>query len=388
METDEGLTNSPPRILYPRYNARQLGNFSVLSEILSTADVIVSKLFYAVDVAFNIKSVDDNLFLHGKAGLDLEVFYHDNQFFSVRQSISQLEKYKLEILVNPDPSKVTFTVTFNPISSHPFIRYEFTVPSTIIPDISVSLFLSMVSSNITTAEKYTVDENKPLVPIPIGPTGHIGTKQTNSELPRIIISRIDTDDRGENLGKVLFSIIDTIPYGDNTICDDVIEIDSTEIFPGIFETKFIAYPQIQFVVKGQHVCGSCNTQTLAQKVEYLIDKYHLDVDYLAFFQNLSFYAVARYIISGFLYHKFSVKFLLEKYYKQFLIDLGFSHFQRFLEFFNTEPYSTYYKYFLFDLKGSELKCVENIICKDLQKKAKKKCEKVGCIGNNKCHHDK
>jgi hypothetical protein len=213
-------------------------------------------------------------------------------------------------------------------------------------------------------------------------------RQVNDELPRIIISRIDTDQLGENLGKTIFLIIDTIPYNDNTVCDDVIEIDTTQI-GSVFETTFITYPQIQFVVKGQHeTCASCDraAQSLAQKVSFLIDKFKIETDYLSFFQNLSFYAVARYIISGFLYGKFTVKFLLEKYYKQFLIDLASSHFQRFLEFFNTEPYSTYYKYFLFDLKGPELKCIENIICKDLNKQAKKKCAKAGCLGSShKCN---
>ena len=63
--------------------------------------------------------------------------------------------------------------------------------------------------------------------------------------------------------------------------------------------------------------------------------------------------MTRYILSRILYGKFCIDYLLEKYYKQFIKDLGRSRFCRFIEFFEdcTDPnnnFVVYEKYFLYD----------------------------------------
>ena len=185
-----------------------------------------------------------------------------------------------------------------------------------------------------------------------------------SEIPRIIITSIKSDTRGENIGEYQFSVIDTVTY-DGYYCDSTVvcerpfggDCNNNNKRTKIYRTEFTMYPQIQKVLKG-NVCGSNNScsvtkGTLNQKVQFLIDKFDIQQDSDDFLHQLAFYAAARYILSGLLYGKFSVKFLLQKYYRQFLIDLDNSRFYKFVQFF-TEPvppfdFSDFFKYFLFSL---------------------------------------
>ena len=80
---------------------------------------------------------------------------------------------------------------------------------------------------------------------------------------------------------------------------------------------------------------------------------------LDFFQHLILYATSKYILAGFLYGTFTVKFLLRKYNKQFLTDLGNSRFFRFLEIYTNPEFGLigYDRYFRCDKckRGCKLK---------------------------------
>jgi hypothetical protein len=64
-----------------------------------------------------------------------------------------------------------------------------------------------------------------------------------------------------------------------------------------------------------------------------------------FYDNIIRYGMVRYILSKILYGNFNINYLLRKYYKQFLIDLGKSRFCNFLQFFKNPVNSELFKYF-------------------------------------------
>ena len=178
------------------------------------------------------------------------------------------------------------------------------------------------------------------------------------EIPRVIINSLITDDF-DNLAGLQFSVIDIVKY-DGYFCK------STLICPneGIYCTEFLKYPAFQTVLKGKVCKNKCVTKgTLNQKVEFLIKAFGIDLEFFDFLYLLGFYASARYILSGLLYGKFSVKFLLGKYYKSFLRDLANSRFRKFLIVFtNSEPeinFIGYEKYFLYDLPKCDKPCIGN-----------------------------
>ena len=115
------------------------------------------------------------------------------------------------------------------------------------------------------------------------------------------------------------------------------------------ETKFIkCCPWMVSVVRGK----GC---TLREKLLYLISKnvQPNDMGINEFLYNIIFYGMTRYILSKLLYGKFCIHFLLEKYYKRFIKDLGRSRFCRFVEFFEdcsgpTNNFVEYEKFFLYD----------------------------------------
>lgn len=120
------------------------------------------------------------------------------------------------------------------------------------------------------------------------------------------------------------------------------------------ETKFIkCCPWMVSVTRGK---GS----TLRDKLLDLISK-NLQPNNIGinqFLGNIIKYGMTRYILSRILYGNFSIDYLLEKYYKKFIKDLGRSRFCRFIEFFENctispdfpESFVGYEKYFLYDKK--------------------------------------
>lgn len=173
---------------------------------------------------------------------------------------------------------------------------------------------------------------------------------TDNDVPRILVESITSDSLGSNNGEYIFSIYDTIKHPNGYYCEPIVTQIGTS---PIYQTRYVKYPQIQTVLKG-NVCDNCDitTGTLQQKITYLRQLYNIQLDPLTYLQRLSFYAAVRYILSGFLYGTFDVKYLLEKYYKQFLIDLANSRFYKFTIFFTQIPeFSGYEKYFLCNIPG-------------------------------------
>jgi hypothetical protein len=95
--------------------------------------------------------------------------------------------------------------------------------------------------------------------------------------------------------------------------------------------------------------------TLNEKLQYLISQ-NLQPNNMGineFLYNIIKYGMTRYILSRLLYGCFDINYLLGKYYKKFLRDLGRSRFCRFIEFFDdcSDPNNNfvgYEKYFLYD----------------------------------------
>ena len=162
---------------------------------------------------------------------------------------------------------------------------------------------------------------------------------------------------GEDTADMTFTIFDEFTYYDKkSIVNDnqnkcqLLRLKCSDLK----ETKFIkCCPWMVSVTKGQ---GS----TLNEKLQYLIKKnlQPTDMGINQFLHNMIKYGMTRYILSRILYGKFNIDYLLEKYYKKFITDLGRSRFCRFLEFFENCTISPdfpvsfvgYEKYFLYDKK--------------------------------------
>lgn len=174
---------------------------------------------------------------------------------------------------------------------------------------------------------------------------------TASDSPQIFLKNIMTDGSQSN-SLYSFYIIDTVRYSDGYYCE------SKHIMPNLYRTDYIKYPQFQSVIVGNNCCCSCSTQTLLNKLTYIIN----NVDNTYSFENLlfliSFYAATRYILSRFLFGDFNEKYLLGNYYRAFLSRLRTGRFQHFYKLF-TEPvnvmlnnvpttvdFSSFTKYFL------------------------------------------
>jgi len=160
---------------------------------------------------------------------------------------------------------------------------------------------------------------------------------------------------GEDISDMTFTIFDEFTYYEKKcIVDDkqnkcqLLRLKCSDLK----ETKFIkCCPWMVSVTQGQ---GS----TLNEKLQYLISKnlQPTDMGLNQFLHNMIKYGMTRYILSRILYGKFNIDYLLEKYYKKFITDLGRSRFCRFLEFFENCTISTdfpvsfvgYEKYFLYD----------------------------------------
>ena len=293
----------------------------------------------------------------------------------------------LYIRFNLDPAfggQITTTAVVNAVGvASPFgynfsfelikfkVTYDFNIVKTGEGD-DQDISVESVQIRKTTTDFSSVTDDEAMDgPGPID--GNMNNLCDASELPRIII-KIETDTRGENNSEYIFSVIDKIKYDDGYYCQPQIICS----FDEIYKTKYTKYPQIQKVLKGL-VCkkSQCVTKgTLRQKIEFLIKEFSIGMTYDQFLSQLSFYAAIRYILSRFLYGKFSTKFLLEKYYKDFLNDLVKSRFRRFTILFvgpiPTNPdinFKYFYKYFLYDTNGQ------------------KTCQYLPCgVKNNECDY--
>ena len=231
-----------------------------------------------------------------------------------------------------------------------------------------------------------------------------------AEAPQVIIE--DIQSLGTNLGKCVINVNDIIIYSGATstalICPET----------GIFQSTFVKEPQIQYTIKyrpngntngngNNNKCGCDSTpsinplidipeitsydrivnDSLADRVAFLVEVYNItfpDVDGVPetiFYERLSFYSIVKYSLAGLIYNDFNVKYLLRRYYPQFLIDLRNSRFSKF-EIFFTNPligFSDFTKYFLFDLPNLDqfLRNLEN----NGTNKGNNKCRRIGNTQN-------
>lgn len=169
-----------------------------------------------------------------------------------------------------------------------------------------------------------------------------------TDIPQIIINY--TEAVVENMGRYSFVIYDIIKHGKTST------IYQQNGFPcvQIYKSEIIKSPQIQTVLKGPV------NFNLNNKIKYIIKKLSKFYNFATFLTLLIFYSAARYILSALLYGKFSVKFLLGKYYDNFLSDLAHSRYCNFLQLFtelqtanigNTKilvDFSVFSNYFLYD----------------------------------------
>jgi len=146
---------------------------------------------------------------------------------------------------------------------------------------------------------------------------------------------------GSDVGNVIFTISDRFSYYTKTpiklntkIC--ILEcISIEEIKITIFNKKCPKMVNI-FIGEGEF---------LYTKVDNIWKKSNSTIDLPTFYRNIILYGMVRYILSKILYGNFNINYLLRKYYKQFLIDLGKSRFCNFLQFFLDPINSQLFKYF-------------------------------------------
>lgn len=182
------------------------------------------------------------------------------------------------------------------------------------------------------------------------------------EVPRIGINS-QTDSFGLNIGETIFTVTDTKKYGDYYCKDNALSLCPDKC---IYQSTFVKYPQVQKVLLGNVCPGSCNCNctegTITQKIQFLINKFGINLALDDFFGTMTTYSTLRYILSRLLYGHFSVKFLLGKYYSNFMTDLKQSRYFRFATFFETPQlielvnsppilvdFSVYHKYFMYDI---------------------------------------
>lgn len=150
-----------------------------------------------------------------------------------------------------------------------------------------------------------------------------------------------------DIGDVIFTICDKYQYYDceRIVCNENKCSLSDYIKPkDLKQTKFReCCPFMVSVLKGEG-------ETLKEKSDYLweLNKEELGISPNDFYMNIIFYGMTKYILSRILYGKFNINYLLGKYNKRFLKDLGRSRFCGAVELYlNCEnPSYGYNKYFL------------------------------------------
>jgi len=99
-------------------------------------------------------------------------------------------------------------------------------------------------------------------------------------------------------------------------------------------------PKIVTVLEGEGL-------TAWDKLNDIYVRYDINVGSL-FVENMMEYSMARFFFTKLLYGKFIMKFLLQKYYKKFLLDLKNSKYNSFYPYFTEGKFKDYYKFFTFE----------------------------------------
>jgi len=161
------------------------------------------------------------------------------------------------------------------------------------------------------------------------------------EVPRIDISGQTLID-GSDVGEIIFTISDKFFYYSNNPIElntKICKKDYTfikDLKETIFDKSCPKMVSV-FIGKGEF---------LYTKVERLWVTLNItDPNLTIFYNDVIRYGMVRYILSRILYGNFNINYLLRKYYKKFLIDLGKSRFCGAVQFFKDPTYSNMYKYF-------------------------------------------
>lgn len=165
------------------------------------------------------------------------------------------------------------------------------------------------------------------------------------KLPQIIIKGQANID-GTNLGDMKFTILDKYQYYEQS------SIIGTKCgnFYGypkyLKETIFRKYGKkisLNGVLRGK----GCNALEKAQHIYDRDKKLQKKISFYDFYyDNLTLYAMSKYILSYLLYGKFDINFLLGKYNNEFYINLANSRFCHFIDSYtNDKKLKSYNKYF-------------------------------------------
>jgi hypothetical protein len=177
--------------------------------------------------------------------------------------------------------------------------------------------------------------------ISIGSSSISKILQTNIEIPRIDISGQTLID-GSDVGETRFTISDKFFYYSN---------DPIELNTKICKKNYIIIEDLKKTVFDRSCPKMVSVfigegEFLYTKVEKLwVTLNIIDPNLTIFYNDVIRYGMVRYILSRILYGNFNINYLLRKYYKKFLIDLGKSRFCGAVQFFKDPTYSNMYKYF-------------------------------------------
>lgn len=154
--------------------------------------------------------------------------------------------------------------------------------------------------------------------------------------PSIYITGMSLVD-GSDIGETIFNVIDKYNYYEK--CREKYEVEHINLENGLILTKF----QFPCVIIVSVVIG--DKSTLRDKIGVIYNLTDFK-NFNIFYENFFRYSMLRYILSKILYGYFNIKYLKQKYYKKFLIDLQKSRFSNFIKFFENPLYSETYKYFI------------------------------------------
>lgn len=182
-------------------------------------------------------------------------------------------------------------------------------------------------------------------------TNDIILPDCNVRVPMIIIEAQTTVD-GSELGDAVFNICDEHKISNDDNCCKIRYIKPENVKQTIFRKTNMS---IYDVIKGKG-------KTTCEKVSSLFCESNLDITFIEFYDNILSYACIRYILSKLLFDEFNMNYLLEKFYDNFIEELGKSRYCAFSELFldcNSSIYD-YTKYFKYDLVYKDICSEESV----------------------------
>jgi hypothetical protein len=231
------------------------------------------------------------------------------------------------------PSVATIVTTVTPSTPIPFsTNMVFTV---------VAVATVIGGGNYTASGIFTINSNDFLHPVftRVTAVGMVsGTSHQVLPLGALRIS-YNTTEYGADIREVLATLTSDMEY-----CDQY----PKELI-GLLKGAHLTDCSVQIFlhqVNFRKVLRGCGKYVL-EKAESLLNEYSIDQDLITFYANLSRYMVIRYTVSSLLWRRWDERWLLGKYYCEFLRQLGESEFCYLLPIFQCE-YADYNQYMLED----------------------------------------